>query len=80
MLGGCGRPLIMPVFESRDRDPQSELAIHICNTGELWVHLRDPASVNKAERDGGRLSVSALGLHMLEKTCTNMDTYEEKKG
>jgi len=45
----CG-PHRIPVQGGRDReDPQSKIAVKTSHIGELWVCLRNAASMNKVE-------------------------------
>ena len=49
-----------PTYNSRRHtwDPQSKLASQTHHTGELWVQLREPISLDKMENIHGRPSMS----------------------
>ena len=57
-----------------DGEFQNKLSVKTC-VSELWVQLRDPASVHKVESNQGRLLVSASGCLCVYPHTLNTHTH-----
>lgn len=57
------------------QDPWGKLVSCTRLIGEFWVHVRDPVSANKVERDFRRQLLSPSGLHKNMSTCAPAYTH-----